>query len=135
MKRGRSRSRRNDFKVSPFSIHLCSVNPLRREQFFLSHHIVAFFAEKALVSRDILQKFDIPINSADNGAWSPGFNAEDAGPGAYHPGLNTGKYHEEVNERLFDVIGLERATGREKCLEVLKQIKNELSENTFPYQK
>ena len=72
-----------------------------------------------------MHDFDIPINSADNGTWLPG--TRDLGPGVYHRGLNTGKYHDEVYERLAD------ATSREEVLEILRKIKKDLSEDTFPY--
>ena len=48
-----------------------------------AHHIVALFAEDAERARTILQEFDIPINSADNGVWLP--NMKGVGEGAYHP--------------------------------------------------
>jgi hypothetical protein len=90
-----------------------------------AHHIVAFFAEKAQVARDILQKFDIPLSSADNGVWLP--NMDGVGEGAYHPELHTDEYHRQVERRL------KTAADREEVLEVLRKIKKELSENKFPY--
>jgi hypothetical protein len=93
------------------------------------HHMVSLFDPRAEPARRILQDFDIPINSADNGVWLPRLKGESAGPGVYHPGLNTTKYHEEVYERLIE------ATGREEILGVLGKIKKDLSENTFPYQR
>jgi hypothetical protein len=93
------------------------------------HHIVALNDPRAAHTQDILKDFDIPVNSADNGVWLPRLKGENAGPGAYHPELNTTRYHTEVDRRLSE------ATSREKCLEVLQKIKKELSDNTFPYQK
>ena len=89
------------------------------------HHIVALNDSRAELARQILKDFDVPINSADNGAWLPG--TRDVGPAVYHRGLNTTKYHREVYERL------RHATGREDVLEALRDIKEELSENKFPY--
>jgi hypothetical protein len=94
-----------------------------------AHHIVALNDPRAARAQKILKDFDIPINSADNGVYLPRLKGEDAGSCAYHPGLNTEKYHKELYKRLSE------ATGREKCLEVLQKIKKELSENKFPYQK
>lgn len=83
----------------------------------------------AAPAQKILQDFDIPINSADNGVWLPRLKGEDAGPGAYHPEINTTKYHTEVFQRLSE------AASREEALGVLQRTKKELSENTFPYKK
>ncbi len=90
-----------------------------------AHHIVALFAKKAKVARDILQNFDIPLSSADNGVWLP--NMDGVGEGAYHPELHTGEYYDEVERRL------KTATSREGVLEILQDIKEELSKNRFPY--
>ncbi len=73
----------------------------------------------------MLQNFDIPMNSADNGVWLPNMNG--IGEGAYHPGLHTGEYYGEIERRL------KTATDREEILGVLRKIKKELSENKFPY--
>ncbi len=89
------------------------------------HHTVSVFDIRAELARQILQEFDIPLNSADNGVWLP--LTRETGPGAYHPGLNTTKYHAEVYERLRE------ATNRERGIQILLDIKKELSENRFPF--
>ncbi|MGA2404911.1 MAG: AHH domain-containing protein [Syntrophobacteraceae bacterium] len=89
------------------------------------HHMVSVFDRRAEPARQILQEFDIPLSSYDNGVWLP--RTREAGPGAYHPGLNTREYHAEVYRRLQD------ATNKEEVLGVLRDIKEELSENRFPY--
>lgn len=45
---------------------------------------------------------------------------KDVGEGAYHPGLHTGAYYEEVERRL------KNATDRERVLAILRDIKEEL---------
>jgi hypothetical protein len=72
-----------------------------------------------------LKYFDIPLTSADNGVWLP--NMDEVGEGAYHRGLHTDEYHREVYRRL------KTATSRERALEILQDIKEELSKNRFPY--
>ena len=89
------------------------------------HHIVALNDRRAALARHILQEFDIPINSADNGVWLPG--TRDVGSGVYHRELNTREYHAEVYCRLKNAI------DKEEILGVLRDIKIELSENKFPY--
>ncbi|HYA40393.1 MAG TPA: AHH domain-containing protein, partial [Syntrophobacteraceae bacterium] len=60
-----------------------------------AHHLVAALDKRAEPARAILRKFDIPLRSADNGTWLP--RVKGAGKGACHRGLNTNKYHLEVN--------------------------------------
>jgi hypothetical protein len=65
------------------------------------------------------------LNSVDEGVWLP--NMSGVGEGAYHPGLHTGEYYDEVERRLKTV------TSRERVLEILQDIKEELSRNRFFY--
>jgi len=54
-------------------------------------------------------------------------NIKGVGEGAYHPELHTGEYYDEVERRL------KTATDRERALEILQDIKEDLSKNRFPY--
>jgi hypothetical protein len=90
-----------------------------------AHHIVALFAEGGKLAREILQKFDIPINSADNGVWLP--DRKGVGQGAYHRELHSEAYYREVEHRL------KGAADRDEALGILRTIKEELSKNRFPY--
>jgi hypothetical protein len=82
-----------------------------------AHHIVAGNAAKAEEARRILTKFGIDINDVANGAFL------EAG---YHSELHTNKYYEEVNRRLRGI------NSKEKTLEVLEQISEELIDGSFP---
>ena len=82
-----------------------------------AHHVVAFGAAKAAPARDILERYGIDINSADNGVFLGS---------QQHGGLHTGTYYDEVNARLSGV------NSRQEVLEVLKDISTGLQNGTFP---
>jgi len=89
-----------------------------------AHHIVAGSDTRATEAREILDKFGIGINDADNGVYLP--TTKDVG-GTYHPGLNTKTYNETVTSML------EKATTRDEAIDILKDVSRELSKGTFPY--
>jgi len=77
-------------------------------------------ADKA---REILDKWEIKTDDAANGVRLP--YKTGTGTGAYHPGVHTREYYEEV-ERL-----LKQATSREDAIRILKDIGHRLSRGTF----
>jgi hypothetical protein len=93
-----------------------------------AHHIVPpreYRFKEAVEARKILEKFGIDINSADNGVWLPYKHKPAPGEGTYHPSLHRGPYYAEV-ERL-----LRLATTKEKAIETLKDIGQQLSNGSF----
>ena len=88
-----------------------------------AHHIVAGSAKKASVARNILQKFGVDINDANNGVFLPTSN--NVSTAANHRGLHTNAYYEKVNTLLLS------ATSREDVLDILNDIKDDLINGTF----
>jgi hypothetical protein len=89
-----------------------------------AHHIVSGGDMRADKARDILDRFGIKINEAENGVFLPTVQ----GPGVvgtYHPSLNTKAYNEKVHELL------RKATSKENAIEILKDIGEQLANGTF----
>ncbi len=88
-----------------------------------AHHIVAGSSSKAIEARQILQKYGLDINSADNGVFLP--TEKGISDVAYHPSLHTNEYYRKVNALL------ERANSREDVIDILDMIRAGLLDGTF----
>jgi RHS repeat-associated protein len=87
-----------------------------------AHHIVAGKGERAQRARDILEDFDIDINSPNNGVFLAN-RASSPAIGAIHSGGHTHAYFDEINERLINAA----ASGdKVQVLNELGQIKLDL---------
>ena len=64
-----------------------------------AHHIVAGKDPRAAYAREILTKFRVGINEADNGVYLPGPGGDKTAP-YYHPGLHTDAYFRWVNNQM-----------------------------------
>ncbi|NUQ77988.1 MAG: AHH domain-containing protein [Polyangiaceae bacterium] len=82
-----------------------------------AHHIVAGKADGAKGSRELLQKFGVGINEAENGVFLPV---------KVHRHLHTGAYYRAVEEKLAT------ATTRAEALDVLAGIRYGLLNGGFP---
>jgi hypothetical protein len=91
-----------------------------------AHHIVAGGSKKADEARAALKRFNVDINSADNGLFLPQARGCTA-PGCRHPNLHTNEYYDEVNRRLA------QASTQEEAMAVLWDIREELLAGTFPF--
>jgi RHS repeat-associated protein len=92
-----------------------------------AHHIVAHSHRLAAISRQILVRFNININSAENGVWLNA-NGMVFCPGASHASIHTEVYFTEVERLLLS------ATTRAEAVAVLNYIAEQLAKGTFPYQ-
>ncbi|WP_415134271.1 AHH domain-containing protein [Ottowia sp.] len=73
----------------------------------------------------MLERFDIDINSPDNGVFLPNKPSSEA-PGSYHPRLNNRDYYEQLN------IDFEGVSSRQEALDVLRNIRDQLLSGTYP---
>ncbi|HKT28819.1 AHH domain-containing protein [Dyella sp.] len=100
-----------------------------------AHHIVAFKAKAARLSRLILFGWKIAINDRDNGVHLPAFKRSVVAslPDARkHRPIHTSVYHMAVFQRLQAQVktkGLDTQAGRE----ALRVIKEKILNGTFPY--
>jgi hypothetical protein len=92
---------------------------------YAAHHMVASGAEKAAEARDILKQHDIDIDSAINGVFLP--RKRGISNAVYHPELHTNAYYERVNQLLRN------ANTKSEVIDVLKYIRQQLLNGTFPY--
>jgi hypothetical protein len=93
-----------------------------------AHHIVPAGLEKfhsAVEARAILKRFHIDVHNAANGVYLPS-KFDDALRAAYHRGVRTQLYFDEILRRL------KFAQTAEDALLVLNQIRRELLLGTFP---
>lgn len=88
-----------------------------------AHHIVAGSSPKAAEARAILQKYNIDINSAENGVFLP--TQRGVSNASYHPSLHTNSYYEKVNSLLRE------AKSKEDVEDILRYIEQELEKGTF----
>ena len=88
-----------------------------------AHHIVAGSSQKAAEARSILEKYDIDINSADNGVFLP--TEKGVSNASYHPSLHTNEYYRKVNSLLNN------ANSREDVLDILDMISDDLLDGSF----
>lgn len=84
------------------------------EKPFAAHHIVAGKAPGANKAREILDKFEILINDANNGVYLP--TDPNANWGTYHRSLHTEEYYKKVTAMLSD------ATTRDEVIAILQEI-------------
>ncbi|EJO5347964.1 AHH domain-containing protein [Clostridium botulinum] len=91
----------------------------------VAHHIVAGTDKRAVRLRNILKKYDININSSENGVFLP--TVRDVSASAYHRSLHTDIYYENV-ERLFINI-----SSKEEAVGILQKIREKLIQGTFPH--
>jgi hypothetical protein len=82
------------------------------------HHIVPWRHWRSQPARDVLEKFGIDINTAENGVW---LRRE-----FHQPLANSKRYMNRVNELLG------RARNRQEALDTLKAMKNRLSREKLP---
>lgn len=86
-----------------------------------AHHIVAGRARIAGPAREVLERFGIGINDAENGVFLPeNLNAPNPTGGAVHATLHNGRYYRTVNSML------DQATSREEVLDLLRSIRQSL---------
>ena len=92
-----------------------------------AHHIVpkddGRFPE-AKEARKILENFKIDLDSSPNGVplpYKPGI-----GEGGYHPSIHNGEYYRQVVELLRE------AKTKEKAIQMLKDIGEQLPKGKFP---
>lgn len=88
-----------------------------------AHHIVAGNAPDAAEARQILDSFEININSASNGVFLP--TELGVSNAAYHPSLHTSSYYSKVNALLRG------ATSSQDVKDILAQISQSLLNGTF----
>ncbi len=95
----------------------------RKEKGSAAHHIVAGDHPRAQVARDILDKYGIDLNSAENGIYLRHINIVSKQPGAYHREIHTNTYFDNVNMRIeaADALG-----GKSSVLNELEEIQNDL---------
>lgn len=97
---------------------------------FHTHHMVAGADARALKARQILDKFGIDINSAENGIFLPGSDAMKNGYKGklpLHPRIHTKEYHEWVYEQL------KRAKSGDEARELLKTIREGIESGKEPW--
>lgn len=83
-----------------------------------AHHIVAVNEPRAAVAQEILAKYKIDINSAENGVWLPG---------SQHASIHTDEYYGEVDEILLKAQG-----SKASVLAALKKLSFEIASGSFP---
>ncbi|QDT46981.1 tRNA(Glu)-specific nuclease WapA precursor [Symmachiella dynata] len=92
-----------------------------------AHHIVASGADASKAGRELLEKYQIDINSAVNGIPL-------TRPEHYTPGLHSGKTLKRINNRLEDAVkGIEDwATGRNAVIDELANIRKDILAGILP---
>ncbi len=93
------------------------------------HHIISKGHRSAQELRALLKRFNIDIDDAAKAVILPGPRATELGNAVYHPRLHSGKYFDELTNRLRDVA------SREEVLEVLRDTARDLDAGLFPYRK
>lgn len=89
-----------------------------------AHHIVPENDKEAQDARDIMNKYGIDINGADNGVFLPTKNNGGVDPGITHNGRHPKDYAIEINKRIdnADIIG-----GKQAVLNEINKIRQELT--------
>ena len=92
-----------------------------------AHHVVAGDDPRAGAARDVLKKFDIGINEAENGVFLPRFE-KSANPNGMmaHSKVHTDAYYNSVNRLLG------QAQTREEAVQALDYIRSALQAGRFP---
>ena len=91
-----------------------------------AHHIVPSTDgryAKAIQCRDILTKYGVDINSANNGVFLP--TVENVSKATYHGALHNAKYYDKVHSLLS------QAKSYDEVVDVLSIIKTSLLKGTF----
>lgn len=88
-----------------------------------AHHIVAGNSKKAEQAREILQKYGVDVNAADNGVFLP--TNKGISNSAYHPSLHTDSYYRKVTEQLS------QATSKQDVQDILADIAEQLKMGKF----
>jgi hypothetical protein len=102
-----------------------------------SHHIVAWRAEEARLSRLLMFGWCIAINDHDNGVHLPAYlrsNVVSLAKAIKHRPLHTSVYHGQVYLRLLSAARVSATDGR-VGRDALKLIKTKILNGTFPYKK
>lgn len=102
-----------------------------------SHHIVAWNAPDARLSRLLLFGWCIAINDHDNGVHLPAYlrsNVANLVNASKHRPLHTSIYHGQVYLRLASAARVDAADGK-VGREALRAIKAKILRGTFPYKK
>ena len=81
---------------------------IERPDDYAAHHLAPSTSPEAKIAREILKKFDIDINSAENGIYIPK---------SLNSHLNSHRYMDAVNDALSE------ANTKEEALEILKKIR------------
>ena len=88
-----------------------------------AHHIVAGADPEAMKARNVLRKFGVGINDAENGVYLP--TVKKVSEATYHPSMHTNDYYKEVNRLIV------RATSKEEVLDSLNKITKQLEKGSF----
>ena len=88
-----------------------------------AHHIVAGNSPKAEQARQVLRRFGIGINDANNGVFLPA--VKDVSSAAYHPSLHTKEYYDVVND------ALSVASSKSDVINILNDTSSQLINGTF----
>jgi hypothetical protein len=96
-----------------------------------AHHIVLSTDPRAEVARNILDRYQIDINDASNGV---GLKPTGERPAHHGQGLHSNEGIRAVEERLREATrGIsDWATGRERVLQTLADIRNAILNGMFP---
>ena len=88
-----------------------------------AHHIVPENDKEAQDARDIMNKYGIDINGADNGVFLPTKNNGGVDPGITHNGRHPKDYTRIINQKIVqaDLFG-----GKQAVINELKNMRNEL---------
>lgn len=97
-----------------------------------AHHIVASKDSRADESREIIFKWGIGINDADNGVYLPRFKnipVPSLPDAPLHGPIHTTRYYVAVAQRFM----FNEPTDTPSCREVLRGIKEDLVDGSFPW--
>ena len=95
-----------------------------------AHHIVAWDDPRALRARVILEKYDIHIDSAENGIFLKHIDPNSIQPGAYHRVIHTNKYYDNVVSRIQNADLID---GKQGVIDELNAIRDDLLFNRNIY--
>lgn len=88
-----------------------------------AHHIVPENDKEAQDARDIMNKYGIDINGADNGVFLPTKNNGGIDPGITHNGRHPKKYVIKINDR---IVAVDKIGGKQAVEKELNNLRNEL---------
>lgn len=105
-----------------------SANMGKRPNCMAAHHIVAGDDKRADEARQILDTYNIDVNSAMNGVYLPHASDNCDGSGsAYHRSVHTDQYYERVNELLREAVaGLDEVQAVRAINATLNMIRTNL---------